>query len=129
MQICLNNAFPYQIVVPHDIAHNVLLTKDVFDMMHEKNNTPITQLFMHRMYSAYLEAPDKTSYCRDTITAAIFLCPDLITEAEFRDLAIDYSRSSYSYANAVTCLSARAPMRPRTCRSSSTLTATPSGPL
>lgn len=102
VQICLNNAFPYQIVVPHDIAHKVLLARDVFGMMAEKNNTPITQLFMDRMYSAYLENPDKTDYCWDAITAAIFLCPDLITEAEFRDLAIDCNRSSYSYANAVT---------------------------
>lgn len=102
VQICLNNAFPYQIVVPHDIAHRVLLAKDVFDMMAEKNHTPITQLFMDRLYAAYLENPDKTEYCWDAITAAIFLCPDLITEAEFRDLAIDCSRTSYSYANAVT---------------------------
>lgn len=109
VQICLNNDFPYQIVVPHDIAHKVLLAKDVFDMMYEKNNTPITQLFMDRKYSTYLENPTKTGYCWDAITAGIFLCPDLITETEFRDMAIDCNRTSYSYANAVTWTSGKGP--------------------
>lgn len=112
-QICLNNDFPYQIVVPDDIAHKVLLTKDVLDMMHEKNHTPITRLFMDRLYDAYLENPQKTDYCWDTITAAIFLCPDLITETEFRDLAIDCNRTGYSYANAVTWASGEGPYASR----------------
>ena len=102
VQICLNNDFPYQVVVPHDIASKVILAKDVFDMMKEKNNTPITQLFLDRLYSQYEENPTKSGYCWDAITAAIFLCPDLITETENRDLAVDCNRSSYSYANAVT---------------------------
>lgn len=109
VQICLNNDFPYQIVVPHDIASKVLLAKDVFDMMNEKNNTPITQLFIDRTYPTYLENPTKTSYCWDAITAGIFLCPDLITETEFRDLAIDLNRPGYSYANAVTWASGEGP--------------------
>ena len=95
--------------MPHDIAHKVLLAKDVFDMMYEKNNTPITQLFMDRKYSTYLENPTKTGYCWDAITAGIFLCPDLITETEFRDMAIDCNRTSYSYANAVTWTSGKGP--------------------
>lgn len=102
VQICLNNDFPYQIVVPHDIAHKVLLKKDVFDMMREKNNTPITQLFIDKSAPSYDENPDRSNYCWDAITAGIFLCPDLITETEFRDLVIDTDRKSYSYANAVT---------------------------
>lgn len=102
VHICLSNPFPYQIVVPHDIASKVLLAKDVLDMIKEKDNTPITNLFMERTYPKYEENPTKTSYCWDAITAGIFLCPDLITETEFRDLAIDVNRTSYSYANAVT---------------------------
>lgn len=102
VQICLNNDFPYQIVVPHDIASKVLLQKDVFDMMVEKNNTPITQLFIDKTLPGYEENPTKSSYCWDAITAGIFLCPDLITETEYRDLAIDCNATSYSYANAAT---------------------------
>lgn len=102
VQICLNNDFPYQTVVPHDIASKVILAKDVFDMMNEKNNTPITQLFLDKLYDSYLENPNKNGYCWDAITAAVFLCPDLITETENRDLAVDCNRTSYSYANAVT---------------------------
>ena len=109
VQICLNNDFPYQVVVPHDIASKVILAKDVFDMMKEKNNTPITQLFLDRLYSQYEENPTKSGYCWDAITAAIFLCPDLITETENRDLAVDCNRSSYSYANAVTWLTGEGP--------------------
>ena len=109
VQICLNNDFPYQIVVPHDIAHKVLLAKDVFDMMNEKNNTPITQVFIDRKYPTYLENPTKTGYCWDAITAGIFLCPDLITESEARDLAIDCNRTGYSYANATTWKSGNGP--------------------
>lgn len=109
VQICLNNNFPYQIIVPHDIASKVLLKKDVFDMMKEKNNTPITQLFMDRIYKTYEENPTKSSYCWDAITAGIFLCPDLITETERRDVAIDLNRSGYSYANAVSWKSGEGP--------------------
>lgn len=108
-QICLNNDFPYQIVVPHDIASKVLLAKDVFDMMAEKNNTAITQLFLDRVYPGYEENPTRTSYCWDAITAGIFLCPDLITETEMRDMAIDLNRTGYSYANAVTWASGEGP--------------------
>ncbi len=111
VQICLNNDFPYQIVVPHDIASKVLLQKDVFDWMNEKNNTAITQLFLDRLYDSYLENPTKSDYCWDAITAAIFLCPDLITETEYRDLAIDCSSASYSYANAVTWDSGKGPYK------------------
>ena len=109
VQICLNNNFPYQIVVPHDIASKVPLEKDVFDMMKEKNNTAITQLFMDRVYPSYEENPTQSHYCWDAITAGIFLCPDLITETENRDLAIDCNRTSYSYANAVTWESGKGP--------------------
>ena len=109
VQICLNNDFPYQIVVPHDIASKVPLAKDVFDMMKEKNNTAITQLFMDRVYPSYEENPTQSHYCWDAITAGIFLCPDLITETENRDLAIDCNRTSYSYANATTWESGNEP--------------------
>ena len=109
VQICLNNDFPYQIVVPHDIASKVPLAKDVFDMMKEKHNTAITQLFMDRVYPSYEENPTQSHYCWDAITAGIFLCPDLITETENRDLAIDCNRTSYSYANATTWESGNGP--------------------
>ena len=111
VQICLNNDFPYQVVVPHDIASKVQIKKDVFDMMAEKNNTPITQLFMDRVYDSYVENPTKSSYCWDAITAGIFLCPDLITETEFRDMAIDCNSSSYSYANAATWATGEGPYK------------------
>ena len=111
VQICLNNDFPYQIVVPHDIASKVLLQKDVFDMMVEKNNTPITQLFIDKTLPGYEENPTKSSYCWDAITAGIFLCPDLITETEYRDLAIDCNAAGYSYANAATWASGEGPYK------------------
>lgn len=111
VQVCLNNDFPYQIVVPHDIASKVLLAKDVFDMMAEKNNTPITKMFLDNLYSKYEENPTKSGYCWDAITAGIFLCPDLITETENRDLAIDCNASGYSYANAVTWESGNGPYK------------------
>lgn len=102
VQICLNNDFPYQIVVPHDIASKVTLEKDVFDMMKEKNNTEISKLYLEKVAPEYDENPTKSSYCWDPITAGIFLCPDLITETENRDLAIDCNRTSYSYAKSAT---------------------------
>lgn len=109
VQICLNNDFPYQIVVPHDIASKVLLKKDVFDMMRENNNTPVSQAFIDNAAPNYDENPEKSSYCWDAITAGIFLCPDLITETEYRDLAIDTNRSGYSYANATTWETGKGP--------------------
>ena len=78
-------------------------------MMKEKNNTAITQLFMDRVYPSYEENPTQSHYCWDAITAGIFLCPDLITETENRDLAIDCNRTSYSYANATTWESGNGP--------------------
>lgn len=103
VQICLNNDFPYQIVVPHDIAPKVLLAKDVIDWIKEYDQgSPVAKAFIENVGPKYDENPTSTGYCWDAITAGIFLCPDLITETEFRDLAIDCNRSSYSYANAVT---------------------------
>lgn len=109
VQICLNNDFPYQIVVPHDISYKVQVAKDVFDMMGEKNNTPVTKLMMEKSAPAFEERPTLTYSCWDAITAGVFLCPDLITATEFRDLAIDCNRSSYSYANSVTWRSGEGP--------------------
>lgn len=102
VQICLNNDFPYQIVVPHDISYKVQVAKDVFDMMGEKNNTAITKLMMEKKAPEFEEKPTLTYSCWDAITAGVFLCPDLITSTEFRDLAIDCNRAGYSYANSVT---------------------------
>ena len=109
VHICLINDFPYQVVVPHDIASKVLLAKDVFDMMAEYNNSPVSQAFLDYAAPRYIENPEATSYCWDAITAGIFLCPDLITETEFRDLAIDTNRKGYSYANAVTWATGEGP--------------------
>lgn len=109
VQICLNNPFPYQIVVPHDISYHVQITKSVFDMMQEKDNTPVSNMFMEKLAPSYFENPTRTSSVWDALTAAVFLCPDLITETEFRDLAIDVNSSGYSYANAVTWTSGNGP--------------------
>ena len=111
VQICLNNDFTYQIVVPHDIASKVPLEKDVFDMMNEKNNTLITKMFLDHLYQDYLDNPTQSHYCWDPITAGVFLCPDLITETENRDLAIDCNSTSYAYAKAATWETGEGPYR------------------
>ncbi|HIQ81646.1 MAG TPA: hypothetical protein IAA52_00930, partial [Candidatus Pullichristensenella stercorigallinarum] len=56
-----------------------------------------------------LRARIQTNSVWDALTAAVFLCPDLITETEFRDMAIDVNSSGYSYANSVTWSSGNGP--------------------
>lgn len=115
-QICLTAGFPCQTIVPDDISYTVRFAADVADMLQKKNGTPISRLFADGICPAYRDYPDMENPCWDPITAGIFLCPDLITRAEERDVAVDCSRNGYSYANAVTWQSGSGPYSSGNCR-------------
>ena len=77
------------------------------DLLMDMSQTEIVGSF----YDSYIENPTQSHYCWDAITAGIFLCPDLITETENRDLAIDCNSSGYSYANAATWATGKGPYK------------------
>ncbi len=116
VQICLNNAFPYQVIVPHDISYHIQIAKDVMDRLEAKEETPVTKAFLENLAPKYEENPTKTNSVWDALTVAPFLCPDLITETEFRDVAIDLNRSGYSYANSVTWTTDKGPYESTNCQ-------------
>ena len=116
VQICLNNEFPYQIIVPHDISYHIQISKAVMDLMASKKETVVSKAFMENLMPKYEENPTKTSSVWDALTVAPFLCPDLITETEFRDVAMDLNSSGYSYANAVTWITDNGPYESTNCQ-------------
>lgn len=97
----LRAKWPYQIIVPHDVAPKVLMAKDVYDMYAAKNNTPISNLLVEHYGAIYAENPTRTSYAWDPITVGVFLVPDLVTRSEVRDIAIETSEG-YTYGKSVT---------------------------
>lgn len=98
--VTLRADWEYQLIVPHDVASKVLMAKDVYDMYVEKNNTLVTELLVEKLGPIYEENPTKTNYCWDPITVGVFLCPDLITKSEVRDIAIE-TTEGYTYGKAV----------------------------
>ena len=115
VQICLNNDFPYQIVVPHDIAPKVLLAKDVIDWIKEYDQgSPVAKAFIENVGPKYDENPTSTGYCWDAITAGIFLCPDLISKSDVRDIAM-VADMGYAYGESVAWAEGTGPAKSTTC--------------
>ena len=88
-KICLRAPFKEQIIVPLDVCEKVLYTKEEYDRIISGPQTELVEMFKNLHGPIFKENPNYTSYVWDSITAAIFLEPEIITDMEERFVDID----------------------------------------
>jgi inosine-uridine nucleoside N-ribohydrolase len=88
-KICLRTPFKEQIVVPTDIAERLYFTKEQHDRIIDARETPLTRMYEELTGPRWISNPDRRSYVWDSITAAIFLRPEIVTRMEERFIDID----------------------------------------
>ena len=88
-KICLRTPFKEQIVVPNDVAERVYFTKAHYDRIVSARETPIIKMYKDLWGPRFQAGPDRKSFVWDSITAAIFLQPDMVTKMEERYIDID----------------------------------------
>ena len=111
VDICLQADFPLQVVVPHDISFNQKLTKDLVEKIVNAGETPYTQLVEEY---AFVETPDRKQSLWDAQVPGIFLCPDLISVSDQRDIAME-TNMGYTYGESVAWAAGTGPSTSATC--------------
>lgn len=99
-EICLNSAFPKQIIIPHDAAKTAVLNKAVFDLMDAKADTLVSKFWLDGQYSLYQRDVNRTSNCSDAIAAVVFLNPKVVSEQRKVAIQINTDVSSPEYGRA-----------------------------
>lgn len=98
---CLKSAFPSQTVIPHDAAETAVLNKAVFDLMDEKNDTLISNLWLDNWYSQYRRNTHYKSSCTDAIAAVVLLNPHVIQDERMLSLEINTDVNSPEYGHTI----------------------------
>lgn len=114
VDICLQADFPLQVVVPHDISFNQKLTKDLVEKIVNAGETPYTQLVEEYAYPTFVETPDRKQSLWDAQVPGIFLCPDLISVSDQRDIAME-TNMGYTYGESVAWAAGTGPSTSATC--------------
>ncbi len=114
VSICLQADFPLQVVVPNDISYNQKLTKELVEHIVDSGDTVYNRLIEEYAYPAFIDNPDRQQSLWDAQVPGIFLCPDLITESEERDIAI-VTDMGYTYGESVAWMAGRGPETSTTC--------------
>ena len=114
VEICLQADFPLQVVVPHDISYNQKLTKELVEKIVNAGDTPYTQLVEEHAYPTFVENPDRQQNLWDAQVPGIFLCPDLITVTDQRDIAME-TNMGYTYGESVAWEAGTGPETSTTC--------------
>lgn len=114
VDICLQANFPLQVVVPHDISFNQKLTKDLVEKIVNAGDTPYTQLVEEYAYPTFVETPDRKQSLWDAQVPGIFLCPDLISVSDQRDIAME-TNMGYTYGESVAWAAGTGPSTSATC--------------
>lgn len=106
IRICLNAEWKNQLVVPNDIAEAVFYTKDVYDRIVEKQGNEISKLIVEGQAQRFEENPEASSYVWDSITAAVWLHPEIATDIQERYLTVDTNYGP-GYGNAISWWTSR----------------------
>lgn len=114
VDICLQADFPLQVVVPHDISFNQKLTKDLVEKIVNAGDTPYTQLVEEYACPTFVETPDRKQSLWDAQVPGIFLCPDLISVSDQRDIAME-TNTGYTYGESVAWAAGTGPSTSATC--------------
>jgi inosine-uridine nucleoside N-ribohydrolase len=88
-RIALTTPFPRQTVVPLDVTDTVQYSKAVYDRITAGPPTPITQEFRDQQGPQFSKDPNYRTDVWDSITAGIFLRPDLVTRSATRAVTVD----------------------------------------
>lgn len=115
VDICLNADWPVQVVIPNDISYHQKLTKDKVENIINSGDTAFNKIIEEYAYPAFVENPDKQQKLWDAQVPGIFFCPDLITETDVRDVAIETSHC-YTYGESVTWSEGNGPDNSATCQ-------------
>lgn len=114
VEICLEANFPIQVIVPHDISYNQVLTKDIVEQIIAAGDTVYTQLIKENAYPRFEQDPARRQRLWDAQVPGIFLCPDLISETDVRDVAI-VTDIGYAYGESVAWKEGSGPATSTTC--------------
>ena len=89
IKICLRTPFKEQIIIPNDTAERVYYTKTQYDRIVNAPETPIVKMFKELHGNQFKDNPNYCSYVWDSLTAAIFLKPEIATKVTECYLDID----------------------------------------
>ena len=106
IRICLNAAWKDQLVVPNDIAEDVFYTKDIYDRIVENEGNEISKLIVEGQAKRFEDDPEATSFVWDSITAAVWLHPEIATDIQERYLTVDTNYGP-DYGHAISWWTAR----------------------
>ena len=106
IRICLNAEWKNQLVVPNDIAEAVFYTKDIYDRIVEKQGNEISKLIVEGQAQRFEENPEASSFVWDSITAAVWLHPEIATDIQERYLTVDTNYGP-GYGNAISWWTSR----------------------
>lgn len=88
-KICFRAPFKEQIIVPLDVCEKVFYTKNEYDRIVSGPQTPLVKMFRDLHGPIFDKDPDYKSFVWDSIAAAIFLQPDIVTHLEERYVDVD----------------------------------------
>ena len=114
VDICLRANFPKQVIVPHDISYNQKLTKDLVEHIVETGDTVYNNLIEEHAYPKFAEDPERKQSLWDAQVPGIFLCPDLISKTDVRDVAM-VTDMGYAYGESVAWPEGTGPEGSTTC--------------
>lgn len=114
VEVCLQADFPQQVVVPHDISYNQVLTKDLVEHIVESGDTVYNKMIEEYALPRFIEEPERRQKLWDAQVPGIFLCPDLITKTDVRDIAME-TNMGYTYGESVAWAEGTGPAKSTTC--------------
>ncbi|MDO4274978.1 MAG: nucleoside hydrolase [Eubacteriales bacterium] len=114
VDICLQADFPQQVVVPHDISYNQVLTKDLVEHIVESGDTIYNKMIEEYALPRFIDEPDRQQKLWDAQVPGIFLCPDLISKTDVRDIAME-TNMGYTYGESVAWAEGTGPAKSATC--------------
>jgi inosine-uridine nucleoside N-ribohydrolase len=91
-RITLRTPFPEQIVVPLDICEKVFYTREVYERIIAKPETPIVRMFKDLQGPEFAKAPKQTTFAWDSLAAAIIIEPQLATRIDefYADVDVNF---------------------------------------
>lgn len=88
-RIAFTTPFPDQMAIPLDVTDTVWYGKAEYDRVTAGENTPIKQEFKDLQGPKFAKDPGSRDHLWDTLTAAVFLQPNLVTSSAVRRVQVD----------------------------------------
>ncbi len=115
VEICLQADFPLQVVIPNDISYNQVLTKEQVENIINAGESPYTNLVETYAYPRFQDDPARRQRLWDAQVPGVFLCPDLISVEDVRDIAI-VTDMCYAYGESIAWAEGEGPAAATTCK-------------